>query len=1114
MGVNDGTLQALARQIGLALGLLEDELTRSGLQGLLAKLGLRLPDDLAAAGQVDTAAQAAASEAAALGPLVGALATAAEADDLAAILTASAQLLDKITATLSAVDALSTALHAAAATTALTEAQRAQLTAFVDALPARVLDYLVVRRLAESAPTVLATLDLAGLVDHAPVDVPLDDPLAIGHTRSELHFDRAGAALSAPAEHLRSVYGWGEPTFDALELFSRLQRVLLATGQVQADLFAPPGESPVLEAYLFGFQTDDSVSPPRLLVDIRFPGAAHYTGTYPLTPPWSIEVDAAGTFVADVRATITPPFTAGLVPPSGTVAADVTAGIVASPPDNDPVVVLLGAPGGTRLQARKASFEAGFAVSWDAANNQASGEPTLSLQLTDGHLILTLDGADGFLASVLPGTLDMAVNVDAEWRPSTGLVFHGGAALVVTIPVNLHAGPAHLSQLDLSLEVDSAALALKLRLSGDIALGPVTATASGLGAGVLLRFQRGNLGPVDLGFEFLPPTGLGLAIGAGPISGGGFLGYDPATGRYSGLFQVRAGTIGIGATGLLDTRLPSGPGYSLLVLLRATFPAIEVGFGFALTSVGGLLALNRSVDVDALRARLASGTAGRILAPEDPVRNAPVLLADLGTVFPATPGVVVVGPTMQLVWAELVRFDVGVFIELPGPRRVVLLGTALAVIDNPAGGRPLLQLRLDIVGELDLQKQTIAFDAVLIDSNLLEIFDLTGGAAFRFSYGAEPYVVLTAGGFFPGYSPAPLVFPASLTRLALTRGSPSDTLYLRFEGYFAVTTNTLQFGAAVQVIINLDPFNIQGMLSFDTLLQRDPFHFTVDIHASVHVRWRGHNIGGLDLSGELSGPGPVIFHGKVSFDILFFTISFEETFTLGELAGAAADAVADVLGVLAGELAAPGNVHALAAIDPWVTHAPAPSGGPPDISPVGQLVWAQRRAPLELLLQKVDGMPVTEPATIHASGPQVSGPDQDWFAPGAFITLSDAEALSTPSFERLQSGVRIGAAGTADGPASTLTVTVKQIRVPAPAITVGGDAFPIWFVLAGTARTGTTISFAAAPVFSLGAETWQVRDDASAVLADGLSEAQAHQLARNAGAAAVAQGDILPSLVF
>ena len=41
MGVNDGTLQALARQIGLALGLLEDELTRSGLQGLLAKLGLR-----------------------------------------------------------------------------------------------------------------------------------------------------------------------------------------------------------------------------------------------------------------------------------------------------------------------------------------------------------------------------------------------------------------------------------------------------------------------------------------------------------------------------------------------------------------------------------------------------------------------------------------------------------------------------------------------------------------------------------------------------------------------------------------------------------------------------------------------------------------------------------------------------------------------------------------------------------------------------------------------------------------------------------------------------------------------------------------------------------------
>ena len=200
---------------------------------------------------------------------------------------------------------------------------------------------------------------------------------------------------------------------------------------------------------------------------------------------------------------------------------------------------------------------------------------------------------------------------------------------------------------------------------------------------------------------------------------------------------------------------------------------------------------------------------------------------------------------------------------------------------------PYLQIRLDILGELDLQKKTVAFDAALVDSTLLEVLQLTGGAAFRMSYGADPYVVLTVGGFHPAFSPTPLMFPSSLTRIAMTRGTPKDSLYFRFEGYFAITTNTVQFGAAVEVIVNLGSFDIRGALAFDTLIERSPFHFVCVLHASVHVRWKGRNIGGLDLSGELSGPGPVIFRAKVSFDILFCTISFNHTFRLGSAVPAA-----------------------------------------------------------------------------------------------------------------------------------------------------------------------------------------------------------------------------------
>lgn len=1113
MGTNSGTLQVLANQLGLALGLLEDELADAGLSDFLAKLGVRLPPELAAVQSLATAAETAATDAAGLAPLLQALATAVQADDLSSILPATENLIAQIATTVHAVEQVETELNTVVAGSSLDTAQRAELVAFAETMAERVLDYLVVRRLAESAPMLLATLDLAGLLDHEPVDAPPGDPLAVGYIRTELHLDRLGTMVDDPAGHLNTVYGWGGADFDALELFQRLQRLLDATGVVQTHLLTPAGQSPLLEAYVLGFQVDDSVTPNQLAISVRFPGSATFTRSYQLSDPWTIEVDASAAFAEDVTAQIAPPFAATLKPPSGTVDATVTAGLHASPPPGTPVV-LLGDPGGTRLQADKAAFDSGFSVTWDPTNNHATGEPTLSLTLTNGHLIVSLGGADGFLASVLPQTMDVTAAVDAEWRPSTGLVFKGGAALVVTIPVNARIGPAHVAVLDVGLGVDPSALTLALQLSGDIALGPFAASVRDVGAAVALGFERGNLGPVGLTFRFLPPTGLGLSVGSGPITGGGFIGYDPATGQYAGSFQLTAGSVGVNATGLLDTRLPTGPGYALLILLRATFPAIEIGFGFALTSVGGLLALNRSVNVDALRARLVAGTAGRILAPEDPVRNAPMLLADLQTAFPTTPGVTVIGPILEMTWAELVTFDVGVFFEFPGPRRVVLLGSARAAIDDPSGGAPYLQIRVDILGEIDVQKKTVAFDAVLRDSTLMQILQLTGGAAFRLSYGAEPYVVLTIGGFFPGFSPSPLVFPSSLTRIAMTRGTPSDTLYMRFEGYFALTTNTLQFGASIEVVINLSPFNIQGLLSFDTLIQRQPFHFTFNIHASVNVRYRSHNLGGLDLRGQLSGPGPVIFHGSVSIEILFFSISFDETFTLGSSSPPPVTTVADALAELAGEVSNPSNLRASATIDPWVVLAPPPTSGPPVVSPLGQLVWTQQRAPLELLLEKFDGAPLAGRQTAHVTGPDVTGPDEDWFAPGQFTSLSDADALSAPSFERLQGGVRFGPSGTDDGPAATITVNVKQIRIPAPPVRTGTFTLPSWLVLGGMLRTGGVVAAEGAPVLTVSATTWQVHADSGALLATGLTQSQAHQMSRQTAAAAVPTDEVLAAFTY
>ena len=985
MGTNSGTLQVLANQLGLALGLLEDELADAGLSDFLAKLGVRLPPELAAVQSLATAAETAATDAAGLAPLLQALATAVQADDLSSILPATENLIAQIATTVHAVEQVETELNTVVAGSSLDTAQRAELVAFAETMAERVLDYLVVRRLAESAPMLLATLDLAGLLDHEPVDAPPGDPLAVGYIRTELHLDRLGTMVDDPAGHLNTVYGWGGADFDALELFQRLQRLLDATGVVQTHLLTPAGQSPLLEAYVLGFQVDDSVTPNQLAISVRFPGSATFTRSYQLSDPWTIEVDASAAFAEDVTAQIAPPFAATLKPPSGTVDATVTAGLHASPPPGTPVV-LLGDPGGTRLQADKAAFDSGFSVTWDPTNNHATGEPTLSLTLTNGHLIVSLGGADGFLASVLPQTMDVTAAVDAEWRPSTGLVFKGGAALVVTIPVNARIGPAHVAVLDVGLGVDPSALTLALQLSGDIALGPFAASVRDVGAAVALGFERGNLGPVGLTFRFLPPTGLGLSVGSGRDHRRRVHRLRPGhravrrlvpAHRRIGRRQRRQDCSTLGC--------PTGPGYALLILLRATFPAIEIGFGFALTSVGGLLALNRRVDVDALRARLAAGTAGRILAPEDPVRNAPMLLADLQTVFPTTPGVTVVGPTLQLTWAELVTFDVGVFIELPGPRRVVLLGSARAAIETPAAARRTCRSASTSSASSTSRRRRWPSTRCCVDSTLLQILRadrrrrvpaLLGRRAVR---RADDRWVPPR--FLPRRrwcSPPALLasrWPAARRPTRSTCGSRATSRSPPTRCSSAPRSRSS---------INLSPFNIHGLLGFDALIQRQPFHFTFDIHASVNVRYRSHNLGGLDLRGQLSGPGPVIFHGKVCIEILFFSICFDETFTLGSSSPPPVTTVADALAELAGELSNPANLRASATIDPWVRAGPADRRPARRSSPRSASWCGPSSAPRwSCCCRSSTALRWLAAQTAHVTGPDVTGPDEDWFAPGA-----------------------------------------------------------------------------------------------------------------------------------
>jgi hypothetical protein len=1005
----------------------------------------------------------------------------------------------------------------------------------------RLLDLVVAQTIAVLAPPAFAVGQLFGILLLEPHEA---DPVNFqtSHLRHVVRWDRIATLLTDPVQLFRDVYGWGTADFDADALVVNIAGLIQFVGvgtrirslprQAEERLAGRPvpeaDTDPTLQLFVslvkgLGFDPLDigvtlyglhpsvaggvdggfGLSPyVQGTADLRFPLAEHVV----LTIEASVDIQGGVALVLrpgrglQVNTDFNTPPTGAAAPSANLIVA------LRYEADSGRRIALLTLPDTLRMEATALS----------AGGGMRDGASVVEAAMEGGRLVIDATGADGFLAAFFPAETVVDLALAVGYDEKRGVTFRGGAGLAFTRPLTVEFGPLRVDRLDLALAAAPSGLGVQVRLAGGVDLGPFAASVDRIGASAKLAFTAGNLGPLDLTFAFLPPTGLGLEIDAGPVSGGGFIGFDQAAGRYSGALDLQAGPVGITALGLLDTKLPGGqPGFSLLVVLQGRFPPVEVGFGIALSGIGGLLGLNRRIDVDALRQRFAAGGAGDILSPEDPIRDAPILLATLDAVFPIAPGVTVVGPTLQLSWAELVQVDLGLFLELPGPAKIVLLGSARAVIDNPAGGSPYLQLRLDILGVLDFTKRTLEFDAVLIDSQLLEVFELSGGAAFRLSWGDQPYVVLSVGGFHPSYDPAPLAFPASLTRIAMTRGQPTDVLYLRFEGYFAVTTNTLQFGAAVQVIVNAGPIRAEGFLGFDALIRFQPFFFQFSFEASLRLSFHGATLAGVRVSGVLSGPGPVTFTGELCFDILFFEICWHGTFTLGSSTPPEVHPIVSALPLLGAELRAPANLSAAAGDDPAVHLTPPHDVTLPVLQPLGQLVWTQKRAPLGLLLQRLEGAPLDQQETITASGTRVTGAARDWFAPGGFADLSDSDALNRRAFEQLQAGVQLGAAGEIPSPdAVPHTVKVDQYRIPDKPNTLDPVILPGWLHAAINRRDGVEGVAVGPPAVTVHDEQWTVWSPDGGTAVSGVSESQAHQLAKANGAVATAAGDRVPAMAF
>lgn len=524
-----------------------------------------------------------------------------------------------------------------------------------------------------------------------------------------------------------------------------------------------------------------------------------------------------------------------------------------------------------------------------------------------------------------------------------------------------------------------------------------------LSTSLALSMENGRLGlrlqkPVTAG-----PDGARAQLTLPGFSGGGYLHREDTGGgtRWSGAVEARMGPVALSGFAILEED-PATADMSLLILLAAEFtPPIQLSFGFTLVGVGGLVGINRRVDTDALQAAMRSGELSALLFPRNAVQDAPRLLPTLQKGFPVKSGGFVVGPMLKLGWGTpaLATATIGFIVSDEG---VVIVGRVAIVL--PCDDAALIRLEAMILGTINSDGLTIS--ASLVNSVIVGL-PITGDMMLKTRGGSDPMFAFSAGGFHPAFTPPPGM--SGLRRIG-TEISPGAMLRARLGAYLAVTSNSVQFGAAAELEAKIAGFGISGGFSFDALIIFDPFGFVADFHAHVSVDCDDFSLASISLDGHLSGPTPWRIRGHASISILFFDVDVDiPEITWGPSSAPELPPGRSPSSVLARALAEPANWTTTSrALPPLVHLNPRMDASRTAVHPLAELAFTQSAVPINLELQRMDGRTLPQPLTlrlVNVEDEQKARFTRAPFPPSQFRDLDENAKLSSSGYADADAGV-------------------------------------------------------------------------------------------------------------
>ncbi|MEN3280097.1 MAG: hypothetical protein V7607_1237 [Solirubrobacteraceae bacterium] len=913
-------------------------------------------------------------------------------------------------------------------------------TQFVAEFPRQLVDYLAVEYLLDYQPRIGELLKLVGVI--RLVEVPVAG-LRTPFVRRVIAWEDVAKVFDDPAGIFRNAYRFGQPDFDqeafvenvadAAEafgietLFDRIPDAV-ATVLMQGSTATNPYRGYVRAPLLGSALGNDEIEAGVGVYPLPDAGAAKPAGfavlpyahgqfeqTIDIAEHVAIVLEGAFDAAGGVGILIRPDqldVLFDLLSGTPAVGGELGLGVAVQGTEGEPIVVA-GSRDASHIEFRSVSLMGGVRT--------ASGglDAFVELDLQGGRIVVKPGGdSDSFLASLLPAdglVIDVALLVGLSSKQ--GIYFGGSGGLEISLPAHIQLGPIEIVSATLAIKPKAGILPLEAGATIKGELGPLKAVVENIGLRVELSFpanRDGNLGTANLALGFKPPNGVGLSIDAGVVKGGGYLFIDVDRGEYAGALELTvADFLSLKAIGLIATKNPDGtPGFSLLVIITAEFGSgLQLGYGFVLIGVGGLLGLNRTMRLEPLMLGVRTGAINGIMFPTDIVANAPRIISDLRTIFPAKQGTFLIGPMVKLGWgAGLISLAVGVIIEIPG--NVAIIGVLKLAL--PDADDPVVVIQANFAGAIEFDKKRGYFFAALFESRVLTM-TLEGEMGMLIAVGDDANFVVSVGGFHPSFKPPPLPFP-SPKRLALSILN-EDNARIRAETYFAITTNTVQFGAQAELYFGFSAFALEGHFGFDALLRFSPLYFIIEVSASVSLKAFGVGCFSIRVHLALEGPTPWRARGTGSISLLFWSLSADFDVTWGDVVDTLMPAI-EVLELLAGELAKNESWRALLpdASNLMVSLRQLEDAAATLVlHPLGTLRLSQKSVPLDLTVARVGAQ---RPSDANRFALNVTGGGlakladaSESFAGAQFLDLDDAAKLSRPAYERQHGGVDLAMAG-------------------------------------------------------------------------------------------------------